>query len=122
MMESVDLSWEKIVTGATGIGAAVLVVWNRVLAAKAKLATTNADIAKSDQVTAEAVAGETVFKLVADRLTSLEGELIEMRSELGRVREQLREKDTEVHKLRMHIVDLEHCLRQHGITPPEMRV
>jgi septal ring factor EnvC (AmiA/AmiB activator) len=77
--------------------------------------------AESGQVAAQAVAGETVYSLVTERLKAVEAELTRVQEELSKVRDQLREKDNEVHQLRLHITDLEHCLRQAGIEPPAMR-
>lgn len=117
----VALSWDKIIAGLSGIGIACLTVYNRVLAARAKLASTQAEVAQADGERAVADAGQTMFSLVTARLESVEAELTAVRKELAGVRVQLLERDNKIHYLEMHIVDLEHCLEQHGITPPPMR-
>ena len=106
--------WEKLVTGLGGIGLAVFAVWNRILAGKAKTANTSAEVAVSES-------SRTVFDMVTSRLSSVEAELTAVRQELLNVQGQLRERDNKIHFLEMHIVDLEHCLLQHGITPPPAR-
>lgn len=115
------INWEGILAGAATLGAVGFGVWNRVLAARAKLATSNTEVAQAGQAQAEARAGESVYTLVTEQLKRVQDEQAEQRAELSKMRDQLRAKEDEVHQLRMHIVDLEHCLRQHGITPPEMR-
>lgn len=116
-----SLDWNKIVAGLTGIGLAVMTLYNRVLSARVKLANTQAEVAQSDGERAIADAGQTLFNLVTKRLESVEQELSAVRQELANVREQLRERDNKIHYLEMHIVDLEHTMRQHGIEPPKMR-
>lgn len=116
-----ELDWEKIVAGLSGIGTGILLVYNRVLAARAKMANTQSEIAQADGDRAIADASRTVFELVSQRLQTVEGELTSVRQELAKVREQLRERDNKIHYLEMHIVDLEHTMRQHGIEPPPMR-
>jgi hypothetical protein len=120
-MIDVALTPDNILKGLLGLGIAAMTVWNRLLAAKVNTATSGAEVAKADGDRAVALAGETVFNLVSQRLQSVEGELSSVREELAKVRDQLRERDNRIHFLEMHIVDLEHCLRQHGIEPPVMR-
>ena len=116
-----DFDWEKISAGVSAAAAGALLFWNRILAARKKVADTNADIAAADGDRAMAQAGETVFTLVTQRLQSVEAELSAVRGELNTMREQLLERDNRIHFLEMHVVDLEHCLRQHGIEPPPPR-
>lgn len=107
--------------GLAVVSTLVLTVWNGFLRQKVKMAETRTAEATASQTQAQAVAGETVYNLVTEQLKRVQEELTQVRNEQSQMREQLREKDNEIHVLRMHIVDLEHALVQHGITPPTMR-
>ena len=117
----VGISPDKIAVGVLGLLNVAQIMWSRILAARVKTASTGAEVAKAEGDKAVSLAGETVFNLVSQRLQSVEQELTAVRNELTSVRDQLRDRDNRIHFLEMHIVDLEHCLRQHGIEPPPMR-
>ena len=107
--------------GLAAASTIAMAVWNGYLRNRVKMATSTAEAATEKQKEAQAVAGETVYTLVTEQLKRVQDELERVRSEVDKLRDQLRAKEDEVHQLRMHIVDLENCLREHGITPPAMR-
>jgi hypothetical protein len=112
---------DRIALGGLAALNVAQVVWNRILTARATTANTGAEVARAESDRAVSMAGESVFNLVSSRLQSVESELTAVRAELSGVRDQLRDRDNRIHFLELHIVDLEHCLRQHGIEPPPLR-
>lgn len=118
--EAVNL-WTGILSGASVLGMAIFAVWNRILAARNKLAESNAGVAKADSDRAIADAGNTVFTLVSQRLQAVEAELTIVRQDLATVREQVRERDNKIHVMELHVMDLENVLHHHGLTVPTMR-
>ena len=75
-------------------------------------ATTRADVAEANTERVVADSQSTVYKLLTDRLTTLE---IEMRG----VRQELSAERSHNRQLVLHIWKLEGLMRQAGLTPPQ---
>lgn len=74
-------------------------------------ALTRADVAESNADRTVADAQQTVYKLLSDRLTTLEAEVRSQRTELDRERAHNR-------LLTLHIWKLEGLMRKAGLEPP----
>lgn len=63
---------------------------------------------------------EKVYEQLKERLQSLAEQVNRLYDQVDALREQVRERDTKIHLLELHIKDMEHTLRQHGIDPPKL--
>lgn len=78
---------------------------------KLKRASNTAQVAESNAQTAVADSQQTIYKLLTDRLTSLE-------AEQSKIREELAEERRHSRKLELHIFQLEGLMRKAGLEPP----
>lgn len=95
---------KDLLMGAAGVGGILWAIWERWLRSRVDAANTNAAVAAAD--------GErTVYKMMEDRLSTLEKEMQGVRQELSEERQRSR-------KLELHIFRLESLMRKAGIDPP----
>lgn len=93
------------------IGTIAAAVWGWWLKNRRQVAETRAEVAESDASKAVADAQQTVYKLLNERLTTLEAEVRGLRQELVVERAHSR-------KLELQIVRLDRWIRAQGLTPP----
>jgi uncharacterized protein HemX len=93
------------------IGALATGAWAWWLKNQKDRATTKAEVAGADADRKVADAEGTVYRLLNERLTTLEGEVRQLRGELATERAHSR-------KLELHIWRLENLMRKAGIEPP----
>lgn len=108
----VSFDWGAVGATLAAIGAVAtgaVAWWQGRQKAKAQ---TRADIAESDAERNVADAQSTVYKLLSERLSTLEREVKELRAELGEERRHSR-------RLELHIWKLEQLMRAAGLEPPE---
>lgn len=105
------MDWNAIGAAAATllIGAGGAVAWwqNR----EAKNAKVQAEVAQSGAVRTVADAEHTLYKLLSERLSVVEGDLAKVRDELSQERKRGRE-------LEIHIYHLENLMRSAGMDPP----
>lgn len=97
-------TWGSILLGLATIGAGA--GWAREKFIKTKVESANADAA-----VAAAEGAQTVYKMMEERLSTLEKEMQGVRMELSEERQRSR-------KLELHIFRLESLMRKAGIDPP----
>lgn len=102
---TVGAALSTLILGAGG-------AWAWFLKQKKAAAETNTDVAHADAERAVADAQHTLYKLLNQRVESLEVEIRELRAELSIERKHSR-------ALEVHIYRLENLMRQQGIEPPE---
>lgn len=93
-----------ILLGAAGAGGIIWAVWERWLRSRVDSANTSASVAAAE-------GAQTVYKMMEERLTTLEKEMQDVRAELSAERQRSR-------KLELHIFRLESLMRKAGIDPP----
>lgn len=98
--------WGAIGTAAAAVSALATGAWAWWLKNKKSVAETNSQVAVAD-------AQQTVYKLMTDRLTALEGDVKELRAELAEERKHSR-------ALERKLAALEAWIRAQGLTPPEV--
>lgn len=94
------------------LGAIATGAWAWWLKNQKNVAHTRAEVAESDRDKALADSEHTLYKLLNQRVESLEVEIRELRAELSIERKHSR-------SLEVHIYRLENLMRQKGIEPPE---
>lgn len=62
-----------------------------------------------------------VYAQMKERLSDLAAHVDRLTAKVDEMYIQIRERDDRIHAMELHIKDLEHTLRQHGIDPPTMR-
>jgi hypothetical protein len=85
--------------------------WAWVLKTRKAQAETRADVAESDSARTVADAQQTVYKLLIERVTTLEADMRQVRAELTTERAHSR-------KLELHIWRLEGLMRKANLEPP----
>lgn len=105
------MDWTAVGTalGAVGMVAGGVYAW--FLKAQKDRANTRAEVAEADSARSVADAQQSVYKLLNERLTTLETEVRGLRSELDTERKHSR-------RLELHIWRLEGLMRKAGIEPP----
>lgn len=93
------------------VGSVAAGIWAWWLRNKKAVAETRAEVAESDASKAVADAQQTVYKLLNERLTTLESEVRGLRQELVVERAHSR-------KLELQIVRLDRWIRSKGLEPP----
>lgn len=96
------------------IGGLAVGAWQWILKARVQKASTGADVAV-------AKSEERVYEQMTARLASMEEESKRLRSELDELRAKVMALELDRHRLKLHVADLEHTLKRHGIDPPAMR-
>jgi uncharacterized membrane protein YqiK len=112
LMPPVDFNALGSAIAALLIGAGIVITWwlNR----EAKNAKTTAEVAQSGAQRTVADAEHTLYKLLAERLATVEADLKAVRAEQAVERRHSRE-------LEIHIHRLENLMRQAGLDPPERK-
>lgn len=110
--------WESL--GAIGglisaAGAGIYAGWQKVKNNRANSAVKEAE---SGAATSRAEASGAVFDMVKQQLADVQTRLTQAEHRIDTLREQIAERDNKIHTLEMHIRDLEHTMRQHGLEPP----
>lgn len=98
-------------TAIAAVGSVAAGIWAWWLKNRRQVAETRAEVAESDANKAVADAQQTVYRLLNERLTTLEGEVRGLRQELIVERAHSR-------KLELQIVRLDRWIRAQGLTPP----
>lgn len=93
------------------IGAVATGAWAWWLKNRKDTASTKADVAKAEAAEQVADAQQTIYKLLNERLNTLESEVRALREELATERRHSR-------RLEAHIWRLENLMRKAGIEPP----
>lgn len=106
------IDWTAVGSSLAGlaIGAAGTIAWWQSRAARA--ARVDAEVAESGKVRSIADAEHTLYKLLAERLASVEAEVQSLRGDLSVERKHSRQ-------LEVHIYRLENVMRKAGLEPPE---
>lgn len=112
------VEWESI--GALGglisaAGAGIYAGWQKVKSTRANSAVKEAE---SGAATSRAEASGAVFDMVKQQLADVQTRLAQAEYRIDQLREQIADRDNKIHSLEMHIRDLEHTMRQHGLEPP----
>ena len=105
------IDWTVVGSGLAAIGTLAGGIWAWWLKNQRAQANTRAEVAEAGAERAVADAQQTVYKLLSDRLTALEGEVRTLRDELSAERKHSR-------RLELHIWRLEGLMRKAGIEPP----
>lgn len=113
-----DWSWEGL--GAVGavITAAITSIyagWQKVKNNKATTAVREAEVGAA---TSRAEASGAVFDMVKQQLADVQTRLTQAEHRIDTLRDEVAARDSKIHSLEMHIRDLEHTMRKHGIEPP----
>lgn len=113
-----DWSWEGL--GAlmgliSTAGAGVYAGWLKIKNNKANSAVTAAE---TGAATSRAEASGAVFEMVTKQLADVQARLTQAEQRIDALRDEVVARDMKIHSLEMHIRDLEHTMRAHGIEPP----
>lgn len=113
-----DFSWESL--GALGalVTAAATSVYAGWLKVKNNRINGQAVSAESVAATSRAEASSAVFEMVKQQLDDVQKRLMSAEIRIDQLRDQVADRDSKIHSLEMHIRDLEHTMRQHGLEPP----
>lgn len=106
-----SIDWTAVGTAIAGVGAIGSAVYAGWLKVQKNRANTRADVAEADSSRTVADAQQTVYRLLNERLTTLENEVRGLRNELDTERKHSR-------RLELHIWRLEGLMRKAGIEPP----
>jgi hypothetical protein len=106
-----SIDWTALGTTLGVVGTVATGIWAWWLKNQKSQANTRADVAESDAARTVADAQTTVYKLLNERLSTLESEVRGLRSELDAERKHSR-------RLELHIWRLEGLMRKAGIEPP----
>lgn len=107
------MNWESVGAGLTAVFALATGAWAWILKNKKAGAETRAAVAESNAERAVADSQATIYKLLNERLTTLEKEVRAQRAELDAERRHSR-------KLQLHVYRLEGLMRRAGIEPPPL--
>lgn len=106
------IDWQAIGGALTAVGLTATGAWAWWLKNQRAQATTRADVAEANATAAVADAQGTVYKLLLERVTTLESEMRTVRAELAGERQHSR-------RLEVRLSYLERWIRAQGLTPPE---
>lgn len=106
-----SLDWQAIGTALGAVGMVAGGIWAWWLKNQRSQANTRAEVAEAGAERAVADAQQTVYKLLTQRVETLEQEMRAVRAELDAERKHSR-------RLEMHIWRLERLMRNAGIEPP----
>lgn len=107
-----SIDWTIVGGAVVAVGIGVNTVWSWWLNNKAAVAKTKASVADAHTETTVADAQQIVYRMMSDRLTTIEAEIRVVRTELAGERQHNRE-------LVLHIWKLESLMRKANLTPPE---
>lgn len=105
------IDWTAIGGSLAAIGAVATGIWAWWVKRGEAAAKARASVAESNAEATVADAQATVYRLLSDRLATLETEVRELRAELSSERQHSR-------KLEVHIFRLETLMRTAGMEPP----
>lgn len=105
------MDWDQVGGWLAAAGALATGAWAWWLKNQRDRARTSADVAGADADRKVADAEGTIYKLLAERLKTVEGDVRTLREELAAERLHSR-------KLELHIWRLENLMRKAGIEPP----
>lgn len=108
---SAGIDWKETGTLLAGIGAAITTAWAWFERRAKTKAAIRADVAESNTETLVLDSQGQVYKMLSERLTTLESEVRSVREELNTERQHSR-------KLELHIWKLENLMRTSGLEPP----
>lgn len=115
MWEWIGENAEKLGAGILGVGGLFAAIWQFLLKARTEKAKAGADVAIA------ASQGE-VFTQMKERLSDLADSVARLTVQVDGLRDQVRDREMEIHRLQMYVKDLEHALQQAGIPLPTMRI
>lgn len=113
-----NFSWELLGQVGTGIGVAITAGWAGWQKWQKVLAERKVAVAENSAAINRAEASSSVFEMVKQQLADVQVRLTQAEHRIDTLRDEVAEKDRKIHSLEMHIRDLEHTMRQHGIDPP----
>lgn len=113
MWDFIGANAKELGAGATAIAALAAGAWQWLLKNRAEKAKVGAEVAIAQSQ------GE-VYNQLNERLKMLGDQLNDCNVRIDKLLEQNREKDEQIAKMKLHILQLEHTLRLHSINPPPM--
>ena len=105
------IDWQQVGGYLSAVGLCATGAWAWFLKHQRAAAETRAEVAESDAGRTVADAQSTVYKLLQDRLTTVENDVRTLRQELAAERAHSR-------RLELHIWKLEGLMRKAGMEPP----
>lgn len=112
------MDWAQLGGWLATAGTAAGFVITGWLKKRKELADMKVSRAEGEAAISRAEASSAVFELVKNQLSDVTARLTAAEARIDQLREQVADRDNKIHALEMHIRDLEHTMRQHGIEPP----
>lgn len=104
---------EELGAFVVGVGGVFAVVWSKLQSMQTERAKTGADVAIAQSQ-------REVYEQMKERLTEMSLQIERLTAGQDDLRSQLRAREDEIHRLRLHVKDLEHVLQTHGLPVPQM--
>lgn len=105
------IDWQSVGTVLGGLGTAAVAAWGFWQKQQRTQAQTRAEVAEANSTRAVADAEGAVYKLLTNRLQTLERDMEHLREDLAHERKRTR-------RMELHIGRLEGLMRKAGIEPP----
>ncbi len=115
MMEFITANAATLGTGIVALCSMAGAAWLWLQNARSKTAASSANVAIADSQ-------REVYEQLRQRLGDMQADLTRLNEEVGKLRDQVRDRDNKIHALEMHIRDLEHTMRMNNIEVPPFRV
>ena len=107
-------NYEKLGAGVIALSGLVVAAWSKLQSLRTEKAKTSADVAIAQSQ------GE-VYSQMKERLADLALQVERLSIQVDQLREQIRDRDTEIHNLQLYVKDLEHALLVAQIPLPPRR-
>ena len=118
----IAFDWGAIGGAIAAIGAVATGAWAWWVKRSETAAKARANVAEANAETTVADAQGALYRLLAERLTTLEAEMQAVRAELNAERQHSRKLEVKAWQLELHVGKLETLMRAAGMEPPTLGV